>query len=156
MRGQRDSRTDKTIANATQLKFGYPDTLIADYEHWCVLLRPAQATLGAMVLVCKDDAQSFAELSPQAYTELGVVVPHIEVAARALCSWDKINYLMLMMVDPDVHFHVLPRYAEQQEFQGTAYPDPGWPGPPDLASAVKLDPEQISELTAALKAGWPE
>ena len=28
------------MPNQTAGKFGYPDTLIADYGHWCVLLRP--------------------------------------------------------------------------------------------------------------------
>lgn len=120
-----------------------------------MLLRPAQATLAAMVLVCKDPANSFAAISPAAFAELGHVVPDIEMATKAFRNWDKINYLMLMMVDPDVHFHVLPRYAEQQEFNGMVYPDPGWPAQPDLASAVKLSPQQIDELTAALKAVWP-
>ena len=41
--------------NATMKKFGYPDTLIKEYSHWAVLLRPQQATLGALVLVCKDE-----------------------------------------------------------------------------------------------------
>src|SRR3546814_2464599 len=34
--------------NDTILKFGYPATLIREYEHWVVLLRPAQLTLGSL------------------------------------------------------------------------------------------------------------
>ncbi|MGI9463184.1 MAG: HIT family protein [Aestuariivirgaceae bacterium] len=119
-------------------------------------MRSAQATLGAMVLVCKDDATSFAGISPGAFAELGTVTADIEAASKAFRAWDKINYLMLMMVDPDVHFHVLPRYAEQQELDGVAFADPGWPGPPDLGSAVTLSAEQIKALTNGLKAVWPQ
>ncbi len=36
--------------NETIQRFGYPATLVAEYEHWLVLLRPAQATLGSLVL----------------------------------------------------------------------------------------------------------
>ena len=36
--------------NATIEKFGHPATLVADYDHWTVLLRPAQPVLGALVL----------------------------------------------------------------------------------------------------------
>ena len=45
---------------------------------------------------------------------------------------DKLNYLMLMMVDPDVHFHVLPRYASAREFAGKTHSDRFWPKPVDL------------------------
>ena len=33
--------------NATIEKFGYPATLIAQFDHWLVLLRPALAHLAA-------------------------------------------------------------------------------------------------------------
>ena len=38
------------MANATMRKFGYPETLIRQWDHWAVLLRPAQVTLGSLVL----------------------------------------------------------------------------------------------------------
>ena len=49
---------------------------------------------------------------------------------------ERINYLMLMMVDPHVHFHVIPRYSGSREWGGLEFADQGWPGPPDLKSAV--------------------
>jgi diadenosine tetraphosphate (Ap4A) HIT family hydrolase len=144
------------IANETQIKFGYPDTLIADYQHWCVLARPAQATLGAMVLVCKEDATSFSSISPAAFTEMGIIIPAIEAASKAFRPWQKINYLMLMMVDPNVHFHVLPRYETLQSFQGTDYADSGWPGPPDLGNAVTPGADTLQAIIAELKSVWPD
>jgi len=119
--------------NATMKKFGYPDTLIKEYVHWVVLLRPQQATLGALVLACKDDADTFSRISQGAFSELKEVTSAIEQHLKACFSYDKINYLMLMMVDPDVHFHILPRYAQPREFSGQRFNDPGWPGPPNLA-----------------------
>ena len=58
--------------NDTIRKFGYPATLIAEYEHWVVLLRPAQPTAGALVLAAKSDVEAFAELPPAAFAELAV------------------------------------------------------------------------------------
>ena len=52
--------------NQTIEKFGYPNTLVRELDHWCILLRPAQATLGALVLVCKDEAQAFSDISKEA------------------------------------------------------------------------------------------
>ncbi len=143
------------MANATQLKFGYPASLLAQYDHWSVLLRPAQATLGALVMVCTDEATAFADISPDAFSELARVTADSETALKAFRPYDKINYLMLMMVDPDVHFHVLPRYAAAQEFGGTSYPDPGWPGPPALGDAVSPGPDDFETLRRAIKAHWP-
>lgn len=144
------------MANATQIKFGYPGSRIADYQHWCVLLRPAQATLGALVLVCKDEADAFGGISQGAFGELGRAVSDIETALQAFRPYSKINYLMLMMVDRDVHFHVLPRYSEVQEFGGIPFGDAGWPGPPDLGKAVSPDADSLETLRKAIAAVWPE
>ena len=45
---------------------------------------------------------------------------------------------MLMMVDPNVHFHVIPRYSEPRSWNGIEFPDAGWPGPPQLGGAIQL------------------
>jgi len=142
------------MANATMTKFGYPGTLVADYAHWCVLLRPAQATLGALVLAARGEEQAFSELPAEAFAELATAVADIERALAAFRAYDRINYLMLMMVDPHVHFHVLPRYGESQRFEGVSFPDPGWPGPPELGQAVTPDERTAAALVAALKAAW--
>ncbi|GAB4358188.1 MAG: HIT family protein [Kiloniellaceae bacterium] len=136
-------------------KFGYPQSLVCDYAHWVVLLRPQQATLGALVLVCKDPAGAFADISAAAFAELQQVTRDIETGLKAFRPYQKINYLMLMMVDPDVHFHVLPRYAETQAFEGIDFPDKGWPAVPDLAAGVQPDAATLASLAAAVKAAWP-
>lgn len=141
--------------NATMGKFGYPETLIHEYHHWVVQLRPEQATLGALVLCCKDPASQFSDISTGAFAELPVAVTSIEGALRGVFNYEKINYLMLMMVDPDVHFHVLPRYSEPQTFSGTSFEDPGWPGPPQLGTSTTTDPATFTAIADALKNAWP-
>ena len=142
------------MTNPTMLKFGYPDTLVHDYGHWSVLLRPAQATLGALVLVCKNEAEAFSAISAEAFAELGQVTGDIERALTAFRPYQKINYLMLMMVDKDVHFHVLPRYDTAQSFDGEMFPDPGWPAVPDLSQAVTPDGGTAAKLVGELKRVW--
>ena len=141
--------------NETILRFGYPDTLIADYEHWVVLLRPAQPTLGSVVLAAKSDAIAFHELEPGAFAELGVAVASIEAALKQGVNYSKINYLMLMMVDAHVHFHVLPRYEGERSAAGVTIADSGWPKLPVLGDAVEINPEQLAALAAWLKGLWP-
>lgn len=142
--------------NATLAKFGHPGSLIQDYAHWCVLLRPAQVTLGALVLGAKSEATAFPQLGEDAFTELHRVTREMETALAAFRPYQRINYLMLMMVDPHVHFHVLPRYERPQDFEGAAFADPGWPGPPDLKSATSLTDRQRMSLLSALRAHWPK
>ena len=143
-----------TSPNATARKFGYPGTLVRALDHWLVLLRPAQPTLGSLVLVCTDEARRFSAITPAAFAELATATRQIETSLGAFRPFDRINYLMLMMVDPDVHFHVVPRYASAQEFDGIAYPDAGWPGPPALGVAVTPDEGRRDRLLAALATAW--
>ena len=138
------------MVNATMEKFGYPDTLIRDYEHWVVLLRPAQVTLGSLVLAAKSDATAFGSLPAGAYAELAAATRDIEAMLTAAIGYERINYLMLMMVDPHVHFHVFPRYKGHRSFGSIELADTGWPGPPDLKSGQSIDADTFDRLRRQL------
>jgi diadenosine tetraphosphate (Ap4A) HIT family hydrolase len=142
------------MANATETKFGDPATRIAQTDRWTVLLRPKQPTLGSLVLVCREPVQAFADVSAQAFVELQGVVRTIEATLRDVVAYERINYLMLMMVDPDVHFHVIPRYDGERAHGGHTFKDAGWPGPPALASHVALSEEEAAALAADFAARW--
>jgi diadenosine tetraphosphate (Ap4A) HIT family hydrolase len=141
--------------NQTIEKFGYPATLVKDYEHWLVLLRPQQPTLGSLVLAAKSEATAFSNLSPAAFAELATVVSDIEAALAAAVRYERINYMMLMMVDPNVHFHVIPRYSGERTSNGLTLEDKGWPKMPDLSSGVMLDEAQITGMAEWLRSCWP-
>lgn len=140
--------------NETIAKFGYPATLIAEYAHWVVLLRPAQLTVGSLVLAAKSSAGAFGSLPAAFHAELAQVTTDIERALKAAIDYERLNYLMLMMVDPHVHFHVIPRYQGMRNFGTLSIQDKGWPGPPDLASATALDPAQRVSIAEALRTRW--
>ena len=132
--------------NATMLKFGFPQTLIAEYEHWVVLVRPGQVTLGSLVLAAKNDATAYGQLPTAAFAEQSAVVAAVERCLKDFSGYDRINYLMLMMVDPHVHFHVIPRYAGTRRWAGLDFADAGWPGPPRLDSAISLETENLRKM----------
>lgn len=140
--------------NATLEKFGYPGSIIKSYQYWSVLLRPQQVTLGALVLGCNDQWERFSDLPVAAMTELSTVIGHIESTLTNCFNYDKINYLMLMMVDPHVHFHVIPRYQKARQFESLAAHDSGWPGPPDLSQHVEFTQRQQSSLLNYLRKSW--
>jgi diadenosine tetraphosphate (Ap4A) HIT family hydrolase len=70
-------------------------------------------------------------------------------------AFDKINYLMLMMVDPQVHFHVIPRYATPRSACGVEFIDPTWPTAPDVTRTVDLTDAQFAALLDLLRSRWP-
>lgn len=143
------------MPNATMTKFGYPETLVRETDHWSVQVRPKQPGFGSLVLVAKEEANAFGALSPESFADLGRIVAGLEPALKRLTSYDKINYLMLMMVDPDVHFHVIPRHEAPRAFAGLAFADAGWPGPPALGDGPELDAGAIAALKAEIAKLWP-
>jgi len=138
--------------NETARKFGYPESVLREFDFWTVLLRPVQVTLGSLVLVCREPVGHFGELSTGASGELASVAAVIESALGRAFAYDKINYLMLMMVDPDVHFHVLPRYESEREFEGVRFTDDAWPGPPQITASQDVPESVFDALKADLVA----
>ena len=138
------------MANATMEKFGYPGSLVRDYRHWVVLLRPAQVTLGSLVLASKSDATAFGQLPEGAHAELATMTRDVEAMLAAAVTYERINYLMLMMVDPHVHFHVFPRYDGSRSLGSLSIGDAGWPGPPDLSSGKPMDSGLFEQLRVQL------
>jgi len=142
------------MPEATLRKFGYPDTVVAETATWTVLVRPQQPTLGSLVLVCREPVTAFGAASPGAFAGLGPVVRGVERTLTRLVAYEKINYLMLMMVDPDVHFHVIPRYQGTRRLGALEIADEGWPGPPALAKAQTPAPDALARLVSEVKAAW--
>jgi diadenosine tetraphosphate (Ap4A) HIT family hydrolase len=140
--------------NATIEKFGYPATLIGETDHWTILLRPAQVTLGSLVVAAKSDAHAFGTLPPEFHADLASATRRVEAMLNRAIGYERINWLMLMMVDPHVHFHVFPRYEGTRERNDLTLADAGWPGPPDLRSATALSEMQVSALSEWLAECW--
>jgi diadenosine tetraphosphate (Ap4A) HIT family hydrolase len=138
----------------TLSKFGYPETVIHEGRYWTVLLRPQQATLGALVLVCNEPVLRYSDIGQAAFVEQGEMVVRIEAMLSKVFAYQRINYMMLMMVDPHVHFHVLPRYDRTREFAGVDFPDAGWPALPHLAAGPVPDSTVRQELLELLRDNW--
>ena len=142
------------MTNQTAKRFGYSNTLIKEYDHWLVLLREQQVTLGSLVLCEKSEATTFSALSDGAYEELGVAIRDIERVLNKAVGYEKINYLMLMMVDPNVHFHVLPRYPGSRSACGLTIVDHGWPAAPRLDETRDLSEKERDDLCSHLRGFW--
>lgn len=131
-------------------KFGYPETLIKSYEYWNLLLRPNQSTFGALVLVAKSEVRHFPDLEVGAFSELKRITAQIENNLSKRFDFQKINYQMMMMVDPEVHFHILPRYDSHVVFSNIEFEDVFWPNPVDLSSNLDVSESVFEELKRVL------
>ncbi len=133
-------------------KFGGEEGRYVSNDHWVVQVRPRQSTLGASVLIARRHALALSGLSAEELASFGAAVDGLEARLRGAFGYDKINYLMLMMVDPHLHFHVLPRYAASRSFGGFDWPDPGWPKRPELEAGTD-DPRAVEAVRRALREG---
>lgn len=116
--------------------------VIKEYTHWVVLFRDKQVTIGSVIIMSKQlDKESLGDLSAEAWAEFGIVSRETEDLIIKTFGAEKFNYLALMMVDPEVHFHVIPRYSKPVHFEGTQFVDPDWPG---ATKRVALDIDQVT------------
>ena len=122
-----------------QTKFRLPELVIAETDHWRWSIRPEQATIGAGVLSAKRAVEAFSGITEEESADLGKMIKIIENTLKKVFSYNRINYLMLMMVDFHVHFHVIPRYDHDINFAGITWKDRGWPTPPILDSDLVND-----------------
>lgn len=136
---------------STLAKFGYPNSLIKSYKYWNLLLRPGQVTLGSLILICKESVHQYSLVSQEAISEQKLIITEIEQVLKHRFDYSKINYQMLMMQDPDVHFHVIPRYDSPVSFCEKEYVDLFWPSIVDMECSIELDYIHRSELLKTLK-----
>lgn len=137
--------------NDTIVQFDYPESLIKQYKNWVVLFRSQQVTLGSLVLAYIPDVEKLSDISKEGFSELHSVITDIEVSLSKMFRYDKINYLALMMVDKQVHMHVIPRYSNSKEFNNVIFYDYGWPGIPKLETMNELDGSLKFELINHIK-----
>jgi diadenosine tetraphosphate (Ap4A) HIT family hydrolase len=113
--------------NETIAKFGYPETVIKEYEHWVTMIRLEQITVGSLVVAAKSSANNLGELSSEVWAEFATVSSDLESWLTNAFNAKKFNYLAFMMSDPNVHFHVIPRYDVALNIDGKDFIDPDWP-----------------------------
>lgn len=131
---------------AIKNKFKIDKTLVKEYKNWYWLIRPKQVTLGSGILLSKHNKSNFSDLNQDSFSELKTIISEIEATLKRMISYDKINYLMLMMEDPIVHYHIIPRHESARLMSRIRVRDHGYPGPPKLEKYHSLNEDEILEL----------
>lgn len=131
-------------------KFKVDKLKIYETDYWIWSLRPLQATLGAGVLSLKRECGTFSELDQDEFCDLNNIIKVVEKTLSEAFKYDIINYLMLMMNDKQVHYHIIPRYEKNIEFSETVWNDSGWPGMPKL-DVNSLDINELIKIQIEIK-----
>ena len=97
-------------------KFKPNELCLKDFDHWIVVLRQKQLTLGDAVIILKRETPSIANVSKDEFAEFPLVVAWYEEICNRLFAPDKYNYVAAMMKDNFVHFHAFPRYSSERDF----------------------------------------
>ncbi|QSB04802.1 HIT family protein [Natronoglycomyces albus] len=142
--------------DAFRSAFRLDELTVYESERWILSVRPAQITLGSMVLSSKLGHETFAELDSQDSEEMGTMLAEAEHVAKELFGAVRINAVCLMMKDPIVHFHVLPRYEYTKDAFGRPWVDADWPGPPNFGGEVVKDEIILAELVGVIRSELSE
>lgn len=132
-------------------KFQIEPLEIKKIGSWIISLRPQQVTLGSLVLSLARKCPHLGEMTEQEGQELSQAFKFVEALLQKTFHPGKINYLALMMVDHQVHFHVIPRYEKPVEFNGHTYQDKDWPKPPKVTEPLEINENDIISLKHYLK-----
>lgn len=127
-------------------KFRIDDLLLARVGAWNISLRPKQVTIGSLVLSLDRQCPEMSGLTSGEAADLSKAFLKIEEILQTSFKPQKLNYLALMMVDHQVHFHVIPRYENPVEWRERFYPDKDWPKPPQLSQTIDLIEEELVAL----------
>lgn len=115
--------------DAFQTKFRTRELGLCELGQWTLSLRPHQATFASMVLSASNPCGSFADLPANSGVDLQ---KGFALAERLACQGFgavRLNILCLMLQDPHLHFHILPRYDGPVMFEGSNWSDTAWPTP---------------------------
>jgi diadenosine tetraphosphate (Ap4A) HIT family hydrolase len=95
---------------------------------------------GFVRVILKRHAREMTDLEPAERDALMAVVFAVEAAVRETMRPDKMNLASLGNMTPHVHWHVIPRYADDRHFPGPVWArrSASAPGPPGARRAGSL------------------
>ncbi|MBD1432234.1 HIT family protein [Sphingobacterium sp. DN00404] len=135
-------------------KFDIVNLTIKTIGSWIISLRPVQVTIGSLVLSLDRACHDIGDLTNSESQELGLAFKAIKEVYAKTFSPDKVNYLLLMMVDKQVHFHVIPRYEREVTFKDQHFRDEHWPKPANVLSTSNFGDQLLMELKEYMKEAY--
>lgn len=131
------------IYNSTIAKHVDDTLIIHQFNHWTLSYRKRQVTHYSLMLFANSNAKKISALESDLKESLGETISIIEHGLEIISKPKIINVQSVMLVDPHVHFHIIPRYQEKEK-------DPFWPDIADIKHDMNLTTaqreEQINQL----------
>ena len=128
-----------TTIEEFRAKFRVEDLKVMENSSWTWSVRPGQPSLGAGILSLNRYALKLSDVTGEEMKDLADLVRVLEATIQAAFGYNIMNYLMLMMVDHHVHYHVIPRYEETRSFADKEWVDNGWPALPVIGDSQHAD-----------------
>jgi diadenosine tetraphosphate (Ap4A) HIT family hydrolase len=126
--------------------------ILAESEHWRVVLNHNQRFLGACFIALRRHLEAVPQLTAAEWTDLHQQITRTTDALRLSFHPDHFNYAFLQNQDRHVHMHVIPRYASPRKFAGLEFDDPDYPAHYAVpAPSRSLAPEQVADLVQQLQ-----
>ena len=146
--------TETRTLEAFRAKFRVEELKVLENRSWTWSVRPGQPTLGAGILSLNRHAGKFSEVTPDELADLAELVSAVEGTIKVAFDHQIMNYLMLMMLDHHVHYHVIPRYESVRTFAGREWVDNGWPALPVIADSQHAnEPDLLHHIQEKLRPG---
>ncbi len=105
--------------------------IICEKTYWNIFLAPSQRYLGTCVIAIKRHCGSLSELEDSEWQEFSKIVREMEFILNktfkpTLFNWScfKNSAYRVNNPNPEVHWHLIPRYDYNVEFQGIKFEDP--------------------------------
>ena len=128
-----------------------PATVLREGRLWRLVLNRNQDLLGKSMLVLRRDASDVLEVTLEEWADFSEELRRVRTAVDQLFRPDRWNHAFLMNADPQVHCHVVPRYASSRTWAGSTFTDPHF-GQLFGREQRVLDREQLDELGRAIQA----
>jgi len=104
--------------------------LLSETEYWLIFLAPNQSNIGTCVVALKRHCGTLDSLLDEEWLDFAKIVRQLEYSIK--CSFNPImfNWGSLMNAeylienpDPHVHWHFIPRYNQDIQFEGLTFQD---------------------------------
>ena len=111
-------------------KYDFGDYILKT-AHWIVFLAPQQSNVGTCVVALNRHESDLSGLTSDEWLEFGELVRKMEHILKKCFDVTMFNWGSLMNAsyleespDPHVHWHLIPRYNHDVEFDGLVFEDP--------------------------------
>ncbi len=112
------------------VKYNFGDFLY-ETPFWIIFLAPNQSNLGTCVIALKRKDRFLNALYPEEWIDFTKIVDDLEFSLKEAFNATMFNWGSLMnsfylegTPEPHLHWHFIPRYDHDVEFQGEVFTDP--------------------------------